>query len=174
MKKSNENTTKKIVWAGLLTALTTVSTMVIQVPSPTGGYINAGDALVVLTAFILGPFWGAMAAGLGSALSDILAGYVVYAPATFIIKGLMAFVACTLFKSGQGRAKLPMIILGCLAAETIMIAGYFLFTATLLGYGWGAAAEIPGNCIQGAFGLVCGTLLVRLCMEKRLSNLLPQ
>ena len=63
---------QKLVWAGLFTALTTIATMIVQVPSPLGGYLNAGDAVVILSAFLLGSPWGALAAGLGSALAAAL------------------------------------------------------------------------------------------------------
>lgn len=152
-------TTKKIVWAGLLTALTTIATMVVQVPSPTGGYINAGDAIVILSAYLLGPLWGALAAGIGSALADLISGYAIYVPATFIIKGLMALAAAAVLRRAKGEKKLGLAVLGSVTAELIMIAGYFVFTATVLGLGWGALAEIPGNCVQGAFGAVAGTAL---------------
>ncbi len=150
---------QKLVWASLFTALTTVATMIIHIPSPTGGYVNAGDALVILSAFFLGPVWGAVAAGLGSALADILASYVVYAPATLIIKALMALAAGAIFSASKKKNSLPMAILGSISAELIMIAGYFAFTATFLGFGWGAIAEVPGNCAQGVFGAVAGTAL---------------
>ncbi len=153
------NKLRKIVWAGLFTALTTVATMVIQVPSPTGGYVNAGDVLVILGSFILGPVWGAIAAGVGSALADLFAGYIMYAPATLIIKGLMALTAGMILRSAKKSNPLPFTILAGITAEIIMIFGYFAFTATLLGYGWGALAEIPGNCVQGVFGVVAGTFL---------------
>ncbi len=150
---------KKIVWAGLFTALTTVATMIIQVPSPTGGYVNAGDALVLLGAFILGPWWGAAAAGLGSALADLLAGYVLYAPATLVIKFLMALTAGIILKKMRKSPSLLGAILGGVIAELIMIGGYFAFTALALNLGWGALAEIPGNCVQGVFGVASGTAL---------------
>ncbi len=151
---------KKIIWAGMFTALTTVATLIIQFPSPTGGYINAGDALVILSAFILGPVWGAAAAGFGSALADVLAGYMIYAPATLIIKALMALAAGAIIsRTAIGKAAVFRAIAGSVTAEIIMIAGYFLFTATILRFGWGAAAEIPGNCVQGVFGAAAGTML---------------
>ncbi|MEF9971735.1 MAG: ECF transporter S component [Oscillospiraceae bacterium] len=150
---------RKLVWAALFTALTTVATMVIQVPSPTGGYINAGDALVILGAFFLGPVWGALAAGLGSALADVFAGYILYAPATLIIKGLMALTAGAILRSAQKKNHLAFAVLGSISAEAIMIFGYFLFTATFLGVGMGALAEIPGNCVQAVFGATAGTAL---------------
>lgn len=159
MKMNTDTTTKKIAWAGLMTALTVVATLIVQVPSPTGGYINAGDALVILSAFLLGPAWGAVAAGLGSALADLLAGYAVYAPATFIIKGLMALAAAAIISRGGDKKLLPFAVVGSVTAEIIMTVGYFVFTAVVLGLGWGAAAEIPGNCVQGVFGAAAGTAL---------------
>ena len=39
------------------------------------------------------PVYAFVSAGLGSALADVFSGYLVYAPATFVIKGLMALVA---------------------------------------------------------------------------------
>ena len=73
-RKMKDSTLKKLVFAALFAALSCVATMVIKIPTPTGGYIHAGDAVVLLSAFLLGPWWGAAAAGLGSCLADILSG----------------------------------------------------------------------------------------------------
>ncbi len=51
----------RLVLAALFTALTTVMTMVIQVPSPMQGYVNLGDCGVLLSAWVLGPAWGGAA-----------------------------------------------------------------------------------------------------------------
>lgn len=154
-----ENKTTLLVWTALFTALTTVATMIIRIPSPTGGYLNAGDALVILSACVLGPFWGAAAAGLGSALADLITGYVIYAPATFVIKALMALAAGLILRRSAGKHTLAYAVCGSVAAEIIMICGYFAFTALILDLGLGALAEIPGNCVQGAFGAIVGTAL---------------
>lgn len=151
--------TKRVILAAMFTALTAVSTIVVQVPSPTGGYLNAGDTMVVLGAFILGPFWGAAAAGIGSALADLISGHLIYLPATLIIKALMALFAGLILRKGGQKRPLPYIILGSAVAELIMIAGYFAFTAIVLNFGWGAVVEIPGNCVQGIFGAVAGCVL---------------
>ena len=73
-----DNTIKKLVFAALFAALSCAATMVIRIPTPIGGYIHAGDAVVLLSAFLLGPWWGAAAAGLGSGLADLIAGYGLY------------------------------------------------------------------------------------------------
>ena len=75
-----------------------LTAMVIRVPSPTGGYMNLGDTVVLLGAFLLGPWYGALAGGIGSAMADALAGYMVYAPATLVIKAVMAILAGLLYR----------------------------------------------------------------------------
>ena len=89
--------TQKLVLCALFTALTTIATMVIQIPLSVSGYINMGDVFVLFGAFMLGPLFGAVSAGVGSMLADILTGYVVFAPATLIIKAIMALVYFFLF-----------------------------------------------------------------------------
>ena len=66
--------------------------MLIKTPSPLKGYVNLGDGIVLLSAWVLPLPYGIVAAGLGSALADLFSGYTVYAPATFVIKALMAAV----------------------------------------------------------------------------------
>ena len=56
---------KKLTLAGVFSALTAIFTLLIQIPSPTKGYINTGDVLVNLSAWVLGPVYGSAAAGLG-------------------------------------------------------------------------------------------------------------
>ena len=50
-------------------------------------------------------------------------------------------------------------ILAGVIAELVMVAGYFLYECFILGFGGGAAAEIPANLLQGAFGAAAGSAL---------------
>ena len=92
----------RLVLAALFTALTTVMTMVIQVPSPMQGYVNLGDCGVLLSAWVLGPVWGGAAAGVGSMLADLLSGYAHYAPGTLVIKTCMAVAAALILVPSSG------------------------------------------------------------------------
>ena len=161
MSSSN---TRKMVLAALFTALTTVATMVIRVPSlGPSGYANIGDTMVLLSAWILGGWYGFMAAGLGSALADLFAGYVIYAPGTFVIKFLMAFAAFYLFRTLSGKGKVNFhlsCIVSAAAAEIIMVLGYFGYEAVFLGYGLGAAPAIISNVFQGLTNIVLGTVIL--------------
>ena len=64
--------TKKIVMAAMLAALACVATMIIKIPSPLKGYLNLGDCIVLVAGWMLSPTYGFLAAGLGSALADLL------------------------------------------------------------------------------------------------------
>ena len=155
------NNTKKTVMAALLAALTCVATMIIKIPSPLKGYINLGDCIVLSAGWMLPPAYGFLAAGLGSALADILSGYVVYAPATFVIKGLMALIACYGIRLlGRRLGNLARIISGA-AAEITMILGYFIFEGIMYGFG-PSLVNIPANAVQGIAGLIIGTVLMKV------------
>ena len=144
---STKQNVGKIVITALFAALACVATMIIKVPTVgTNGYVNIGDTIVLLSAWMIGGVYGALAAGIGSALSDFISGYGSYVPGTFVIKFLMALVAYLVFvaikkantKDSKGMNVVAYIVSG-VVAEVIMVLGYFLYESTLLGYGLGAA-----------------------------------
>ena len=164
-----KNATKRLVFAAMLAALTCVATMIIKIPSPLKGYLNLGDCVVLLAGWVLNPVYGFLAAGLGSALADLFSGYVVYAPATFVIKGAMALVAFHGFKALHNRLgnQTSRIISG-LAAEIVMILGYFVFEGFLYGFA-PSAVNIPANGVQGIAGLLLGCVLVKIFEKNKIS-----
>lgn len=166
--KTQKNTTQQIVMSSLFAALTCVATMIIKIPSPLHGYINLGDCVVLLAAFLLPPGYAFLSAGIGSALADLFSGYVAYAPATFVIKGAMVLVAY--FVAGLLSKKMRLtgarIISGSLA-EVVMILGYFIFEGFLYGF-IPSLVNIPANAIQGLAGLVIGLLLVKLFEKNKI------
>lgn len=154
-----DKTIKKLVYAALFAALSCVATMVIRIPTPIGGYIHAGDAVVLLSGFMLGPWWGAAAAGLGSALADLLAGYGLYVPGTFVIKFAVALIGGALLRAAFIKNDAVRGIVAGVIAEIVMVLGYLVFEAWILGYGAAAVGGVAMNCIQGAFGAVVSVAL---------------
>ena len=123
------NNLKKLILAALFAALSCVATMSIRIPTPgTGGYIHPGDAIVLLSGVILGPVWGFLAGGIGSALSDLIGGYFIYVPITFVIKGLVALAAGLLYqKVGKNqKSRYIAVILGGVADIILVAGGYFV------------------------------------------------
>lgn len=154
----NDFSIRKMVSAALLSALICIVTFAVAIPTPGGGYVNPGDAIILFSAWLLGPLWGTAAAGIGSGLADILAGYAVYAPGTLIIKGIMGLVAGLLMYRHRSNFKLMIAI--SVFTELIMVGGYFLYESLVLHIGSGAVAAIPGNCIQGLFCCIVGPVLI--------------
>ncbi len=150
----------KLIIAALFTAIVCVATYSVQLPMPaTGGYINLGDCFVLTAGLLLGPVYGVTAAGLGSALADLLAGYPQYAPATFIIRALMALIFRFAVKAFSGKLPLISKAVSGIAAEAIMVIGYFGYEAVILKYGIGAAGSVLGNIAQGVVGIAASTAL---------------
>ncbi|MCR5415908.1 MAG: ECF transporter S component [Pseudobutyrivibrio sp.] len=169
--------TKKLILTALMAAITCIGTMIIKVPTPTNGYIHPGDGFVLLSGLLLGPIYGSLAAGIGSALSDLISGYFVYVPATFIIKAATALVACLIFsgitkllaKQKQTAAKdMVALITAGIFGETVMVLGYFIFEIFMLAIAnqtsiqagiISAIAGVIPNIIQAVFGIIIATVL---------------
>ena len=162
------HTTKRIVIASMLAALVCVATMIIKIPSPLKGYLNLGDCVVLLSGWMLGPIYGFLAAGIGSAFADLFSGYVVYVPATFAIKGLMALVACYGFNLLHNKFGNPLSrIASGIAAEVVMVLGYFVFEGFLYGFG-PSVVNIPANGVQGVAGLILSFVLAKVLEKNKL------
>lgn len=151
---------RKLAFTALFAALVFVTTL-LSIPTPLVGNVNLGDSMVLLAAWVLGGGWAMAAAGLGAALCDMVSGYILYAPATLIIKAGMAALVVLLKKCFE-KTPLPRkvgMIFSFLCAELLMIAGYFAYEALFLKFGLAAAANIPFNAIQGACGILAAVLL---------------
>lgn len=160
--------TQKIVMAAMLAALVCVATMIVKIPSPLKGYLNLGDCVVLLSGWILSPVYGFLAAGIGSALADLFSGYVTYAPATFLIKGIMALIAYFGFAWFQkGLPALPSRIISGVLAEVFMVLGYLLFEGVLYGF-VPSLVNIPANAIQGLAGLILGIVLIKIFEKSKI------
>lgn len=147
------------------------------------GYIHLGDGFVLLCAVILGPWMGALAAGIGSMLSDLFSGYASWAPATFVIKALTACAAGILFHRLQhiiksNKSRYAAIVIGGVIGEAIMVVGYFLYEAGIAAFGSGgftaaalaagiasSATGIPFNIVQGVVGIIISVLLLPILMK---------
>lgn len=174
MKKQSHLVT--LVTASLLAALCCVATFIKLAITPTNGYVNLGDVVILLAACLLSPVYAALAAGIGSMLADILMGYAQYAPATFVIKALMGLIACLIFTAtskicATKKWLSPIFtILAGLCAEVIMVGGYFVYEAFILSYGMGAVASVIPNVFQGIAGILGSTILCEIISRTKIKN----
>ncbi len=154
MNKSLSNS-KIMAMTAMFTALITVTTAFIKVPSPVG-YTHAGDSMVYLSACLLPTPYGIIASSLGGGLADLISGYPQWILPTMIIKALNAvpFVLCRYFlkKSNKDNKIINIPYLVMLVPTTIItVVGYFIANYLMYGIG-GAIAELALWWVQPSIG----------------------
>ncbi|MEG0829592.1 MAG: ECF transporter S component [Anaerovoracaceae bacterium] len=160
------NKTTKIVMTALMMCMIMVATMFIRVPIPfTQGYVHLGDAMIFLAVLIVGWKYGAVAAAVGCSMADIIGGFAMWAPWTFVIKAIMAivmglFIQGTLKFKEKNFAGFPVLeILGMIIAGIIMVAGYYIAEGLMYGNWIVPLAGIPWNAGQFAAGMVIASII---------------
>ncbi len=137
--------TNKLVLTGLMTALVTVATMFLMVPVPfTGGYIHLGDSMIFLSVLLLGWKRGGFAAGVGSMMADLFAGYANWAPWTLVIKLLMAVIMGICIEASQKNKK---NIVGVSFATAISWVGFNIALGNIIS---SQALSNPDALVSGA------------------------
>lgn len=143
----------------VLAAVVAVVTLFVRVPLPSRGYFNFGDIAVVFAGLLVGAtvpkerrWLGLIPGGLGSAVADLVGGYVIFAPLTFVAKGLEGGIAA--YATGRSRTS-QVVVLVC--AGITMVSAYFFgeWVMPMVGL-QGAIAELLPNSIQAAGGVIGG------------------
>lgn len=140
----------------VLIALIAVFTLLIRIPTPARGYVNLSDVAITFAGLAFGPWVGAIAGGIGTALADLLGGFAPYAPISFIAHGLQGFLVGLI---GYRQSSLFRMVLAWLAGAAAMLAGYLLGGALYVGLPT-ALLEVPLNAFQTLIGALVGIPLV--------------
>lgn len=146
MKRNAGSKTKKLTMVAVMAALIFVITWLVRIPVPGahGAYLNFGDTVIYMCAYILGGPFAALAAAVGSGIADLAAGAAIYVLPTMLIKGVMGLVAGRL-NQNQGFA---FYVLGGLIGGAIMAGGYALYEYLVFGAAYALAGLVPFNLIQ--------------------------
>lgn len=150
---SNEAAVKKvnvtdIAITGVCIALTLVATAFINIRLPiaaNGGLVHLGNVPLFLAAIIYGKKTGAFAGAFGMGLFDLLSGWTLWAPFTFVIVGLMGY---TVGKITENRVGLRWNVLAIAAACVIKVVGYYIAEGIIYSNWVAPALSIPGNLVQ--------------------------
>ncbi len=154
---------KQLTAAGIIAALIFVLTL-FHINNIAGGYIHIGDSLVFFAALLVGPFYGFLAAAIGSMLADLFVGAPQYALFTFFIKGIMTLIvyygyAILNKNNSTDRSKFGKIFFVSAIASAFMVLGYFVADIFLVDF-WGAVANLPFNAIQAVASSVLSVVLL--------------
>ncbi len=146
----------KVAVVAVLTAVVVVFTLVIRIPT-TKGYLNLCDVAICFIAFTFGPVSAFLAAGLGTAIADLISGYAQWAPISFIVHGIEGLlIALIVRKQPLSKMRILLAAIGCVLTVSL---GYFVLSALFISTVAVAAAEIPPNMIQAGVGVVFGLAL---------------
>ncbi|MGV3024173.1 ECF transporter S component [Clostridium thermobutyricum] len=149
MERSSEH--KKIVgliFTALMIALIFIAGSIVKIPT-LNGFIQPGDCMVLAGAVLLGKKKGFIAAAIGMALVDVAAGYVIWAPFTFIIKGLMALTVASILEKVEKKS-IKKYIGAFIVGAIVNLIGYFIGNAIMGGIITGASVGFVGSILYAA------------------------
>ena len=138
---------------GAFTALVCVLTMFIQIQiiPAEGGMVHLGNVPMFIAAAFFGKRVGAICGGLGMALSDLLSGWTMWAPATLIIVGLMGLIYGAIVNK---RPTLPRLLVATATVLLIKLTGYYIFEAVVTDNWVAPWFSVPGNIMQIVTGAI--------------------
>ena len=137
-----------IAITGVCIALTLVATAFINIRLPiaaNGGLVHLGNVLLFLAAIIFGKKTGAFAGAFGMGLFDLLSGWTLWAPFTFVIVGLMGFAVG---KITENRIGFRWNVLAIAVACVIKVVGYYIAEVIIYRNWIAPVLSIPGNLVQ--------------------------
>lgn len=183
--KKHTITTKKIVTAALLAALTVAgSALRITVPLDIAGTssFHLGNILCALSGILLGPWWGGIAAGLGSAIYDMLNPlYISECWITFLTKGAYGLVAGLVAWSGHKGSTcgywkaVAATVAGALTYAALYLSKSYFYSGLLLsGLSPDAAllnlvTKLPATAFNAVVAVI-GAPLLAAAITKALSE----
>ena len=187
MEKTSKLTTKKIVLTALMAALTVAGsairiTMPLEIAGTTAFHL--GNIMCALSGLLLGPWLGGLAAGLGSAIYDIMNPlYISECWITFLTKGAYGLVAGLIAWGGKKNWGYTKALLATLAgavtyAALYLAKSYFYSGLLIKGLDPHAAlltilAKIPATTFNAVvaiiFAPILGTAILRALKDNHLT-----
>lgn len=147
---------QELCMTAVMTALVFLATFVPHIPIPLG-YAHLGDAVIFLLALLLRRRDALFVACVGSALSDVLGGFALWALPTLVIKFLMVEVVCRVAGSAPGTARTAAAFL---ASSLWMAAAYTAFGALLYASVAAGLASAPGLLMEGVVNTAVALLVL--------------
>jgi len=160
IKGKSKFKTKDMVETALLTALIFVATSFINIKLPiaaNGGLVHLGTAMLVIAAVVFGKEKGAIAAAVGMAIFDLSSGWALWAPFTFVIRGIMGYILGAIAYSNNKKGESIIVnTFAVILSGVWMIAGYYLTEVILYGNWIAPTLSIPGDITQIVMALIIG------------------
>ncbi|HBI93149.1 MAG TPA: ECF transporter S component [Terrisporobacter glycolicus] len=170
MQISNERRktieTRDLVETALLIALVFIATRFINIRLPiasSGGLVHLGNTMLFISAIVFGKKKGAIAGAFGMGLFDLLSEWAMWAPFTFIVRGVMGYIIGRIAWSNNKKGNSVLTNVFAIAVSGIwMIFGYYVTEIILYGNYVQPLASVPGNITQIVVGLIIGVPVAKV------------
>ena len=159
---ASKETIVSMIMTAIFIAITYIFTAFVNIRLPfggNGGLIHLGNVPLFIAAIVFGKKTGALAGSFGMASFDLLSGWTLWAPFTFIIVGLMGYVTGAITEKHHGF-RWNLLAMGC--AMVIKVVGYYIAEGIIYGNWVAPVFSIPGNLIQVGTAMI----IVLLCVEQ--------
>ena len=124
----------------------------------------AETSLLIALVFIAGAF--------GMGLFDLLSEWAIWAPFTFVVRGVMGYIIGSIAWSGNKKGEsIKTNIFAIIISGVWMIFGYYVTEMILYGNHAKAMLSIPGNITQIVIGLVIGVPIAKILTKYIKSNI---
>lgn len=147
-----------LILTGMLIALVFVATFTLNIRLPiaaNGGLVHLGTGMLFIASILFGPRKGALAGAIGMGLFDLVSGWTLWAPFTFVARGLQGYIVGKIAWSlGREGHSIPFNLLAIIASVPVMLGVYFLCERVLFGSWIIPVASIPGNIVQNVVGII--------------------
>lgn len=172
-ESKNRSRVLKLVLAALMAALVAVfSKLQIQIPAIIGvSRFHLGNVMCALSGILLGPWWGGLASGVGSAIFDLFdPTHIADFPVTLITKGLYGMISGLVFFKGFRKksnyvAEVVASLCGAVTYAVIYLAKKFFLDAMLLAGMSSSAAwlvvleKIPSTAFNAVVAVIFAPIL---------------
>ncbi|AXI00623.1 ECF transporter S component [Sporosarcina sp. PTS2304] len=146
-----------LILTSMLASLVFIATLLLNIKLPiaaNGGLVHLGTAMLFMASILFGPKKGAIAGAIGMGMFDLVGGWVLWAPFTFITRGLQGYIVGKIaWSNGRRGTSFKYNLLAMLASVPFMIAGYYICERILFNSWIIPLASIPGDVLQCIVGI---------------------
>lgn len=147
-----------LILTAMLVSLVFVATLFINIKLPitaNGGLVHLGTAMLFIVSILFGPKKGAIAGAVGMGLFDLISGWTLWAPFTFLTRGLQGYIVGKIAWSGNREGKSFIFnLIALICSVPFMLAGYYICERVLFSSWVVPLGSIPGNLVQNGVGLL--------------------
>ena len=159
MVKTSTSKTKTfdLILTAMLVSLVFVATLFLNIRLPiaaNGGLVHLGTAMLFITSILFGPKKGALAGALGMGLFDLFSGWTLWAPFTFVARGLQGYIVGKIaWSGGRHGNSFTFNVLATICSIPVMLVVYYICEGILFSNWLVPLASIPGNLVQNVVGI---------------------